>query len=192
MESISSATADEYQLQVIDTDDLVGLYMQQAANHALLSAEEETELAQRIEQGVLARQELSRGKADSQRRIELSRLIEGGWQAREQLVEANSRLVISIAKKYNGRGLPFLDLILVRVIFPFFPAAVCSLTGVTAAECADGPDVANMFLAATVTVYWAPLVSPVMLHDANVAETSHVLPPGHAVAVYPTRGVLPK
>jgi RNA polymerase primary sigma factor len=45
------------------------------------------------------------------RRHELRRLIEDGWAAREHLITANSRLVISVAKKYMGRGVPFLDLI---------------------------------------------------------------------------------
>jgi RNA polymerase primary sigma factor len=110
-DSILGASQDDHYLQVIDTDDLVGLYMQQAAKHALLTAEEEIDLAQRIEQGHLARQELSKGNVSSRRHAELRSLIEAGWQAREDLISANSRLVISIAKKYTGRGLAFLDLI---------------------------------------------------------------------------------
>ena len=104
-------TQDDLHLQVIGTDDLIGLYMQQAASHELLTAEEEIELVQHIEQGHLARQELSRGKVSSQRRNELRGLIEAGWRAREYLIGANTRLVISIVKKHTGRGLPFLDLI---------------------------------------------------------------------------------
>jgi len=76
-----------------------------------LTAEEEVELAQRIERGRLAREELARGNVSNRRRQELRRLIEDGWGAREHLITANSRLVISVAKKYMGRGVPFLDLI---------------------------------------------------------------------------------
>ena len=50
-------------------------------------------------------------KSSNKRRAELGLLIEDGWAAREHLVTANSRLVISVAKKYMGRGVPFLDLI---------------------------------------------------------------------------------
>jgi len=111
MENISDTVQDNHLFQVIDGDDLIGFYFQQSAKHALLTAEEEVELAQTIEQGHLSRQELSHGNASSQRRNELGRMIEVGWQARDSLIGANSRLVISIAKKYTGRGLPFLDLI---------------------------------------------------------------------------------
>jgi RNA polymerase primary sigma factor len=77
----------------------------------LLSAGEEVDLAQRIESGRMARAELARGNVSDRRRIELRRLVEDGWTAREHLITANSRLVISVAKKYMNRGVPFLDLI---------------------------------------------------------------------------------
>jgi RNA polymerase primary sigma factor len=54
---------------------------------------------------------MARGKVVPRRRIELRKSIEDGWSAREHLITANSRLVISVAKKYMGRGVPFLDLI---------------------------------------------------------------------------------
>jgi len=98
-------------LQNIDTDDTIGLYLKEVSRVPLLNAEEEVELAQRIERGRLAREELARGNVGSRRRHELRRLIEDGWSAREHLITANSRLVISVAKKYMGRGVPFLDLI---------------------------------------------------------------------------------
>ena len=59
----------------------------------------------------MAREELARGSVSNKRRFELRALIEDGWAAREHLITANSRLVISVAKKYMGRGVPFLDLI---------------------------------------------------------------------------------
>jgi RNA polymerase primary sigma factor len=104
------ATDDNY-LANIDTDDTIGLYLKEVGRVPLLTAEEEVELAQRIERGRLAREELARGNVTPRRRMELQRLIEDGWAAREHLITANSRLVISVAKKYMGRGVPFLDLI---------------------------------------------------------------------------------
>jgi len=95
----------------IDTDDTIGLYLKEVSRVPLLTAEEEVNLAQRIERGRMAREELALGRVSSKRRIELRRLIEDGWAAREHLITANSRLVISVAKKYMGRGVPFLDLI---------------------------------------------------------------------------------
>ena len=101
---------DDY-LANIDTDDTIGLYLKEVSRVPLLTATEEVELAQRIERGRMAREELAKGNAGARRRIELRRLIEDGWSAREHLITANSRLVISVAKKYMGRGVPFLDLI---------------------------------------------------------------------------------
>ncbi len=95
----------------IDTDDTIGLYLKEVSRVPLLTAEEEVDLAQRIERGRMAREELARGNVSNRRRQELRRLIEDGWAAREHLITANSRLVISVAKKYMGRGVPFLDLI---------------------------------------------------------------------------------
>ncbi len=98
-------------LENIDTDDTIGLYLKEVSRVPLLTAEEEVELAQRIERGRMAREELARANVSLRRRTELRRLIEDGWLAREHLITANSRLVISVAKKYMGRGVPFLDLI---------------------------------------------------------------------------------
>lgn len=98
-------------LKHIDTDDTIGLYLKEVSRVPLLTAEEEVELAQRIERGKMAREELARGRVGKKRGEELRMLIEDGWAAREHLITANSRLVISVAKKYMGRGVPFLDLI---------------------------------------------------------------------------------
>lgn len=96
----------------IDTDDTIGLYLKEVSRVPLLhDIEEEQELAQRIERGRLAREELAKGNIGPKKRMELRALIEDGWAAREHLITANSRLVISVAKKYMGRGVPFLDLI---------------------------------------------------------------------------------
>jgi RNA polymerase primary sigma factor len=101
---------DDY-LANIDTDDTIGLYLKEVSRVPLLTAEEEVELAQRIESGRSAREELAKGITNTRRRMELRSAIEDGWAAREHLITANSRLVISVAKKYMGRGVPFLDLI---------------------------------------------------------------------------------
>lgn len=102
---------DENYLANVDTDDTIGLYLKEVGRVPLLTADEEVELAQRIENGRFGREELARGNVSHRRRSELQRLIEDGWLAREHLITANSRLVISVAKKYMGRGVPFLDLI---------------------------------------------------------------------------------
>jgi RNA polymerase primary sigma factor len=110
VEAAPDLDLDDY-LANIDTDDTIGLYLKEVSRVPLLTAEEEVELAQRIERGRIAREELARGNASQRRRMELRKLIEDGWAAREHLITANSRLVISVAKKYMGRGVPFLDLI---------------------------------------------------------------------------------
>jgi len=104
------ATEENY-LANIDTDDTIGLYLKEVGRVPLLTAIAEVELAQRIERGRIAREELARGNVSPRRRQELQKIIEDGWAAREHLITANSRLVISVAKKYMGRGVPFLDLI---------------------------------------------------------------------------------
>jgi RNA polymerase primary sigma factor len=110
VEAEAQIPIDDY-LANIDTDDTIGLYLKEVSRVPLLTADEEVQLAQRIERGRMAREELARGNVSPRRRQELRRLIEDGWAAREHLITANSRLVISVAKKYMGRGVPFLDLI---------------------------------------------------------------------------------
>jgi len=95
----------------IDTDDTIGLYLKEVSRVPLLTAEQEVDLARRIETGRMVREELAKGITSYKKRQELRRKIEDGWGAREHLITANSRLVISVAKKYMGRGVPFLDLI---------------------------------------------------------------------------------
>jgi RNA polymerase primary sigma factor len=94
-----------------DADDMVGMYFNDAARHELLTFEQETDLAKRIERGQSAREELSSGTSSSSRRKELQQWIDDGWFALDRLLKSNSRLVISVAKKHIGRGVPFLDLI---------------------------------------------------------------------------------
>ncbi len=101
----------EGSLTEIDTSDMVGLYLKQAAEVPLLTQQEEIDLAKAIERGKESRDELAKGGAPVERREELRKNIEDGTRARERLIISNSRLVISVAKKYIGRGVPFLDLI---------------------------------------------------------------------------------
>jgi len=110
MEDLPDPSLDDY-LANIDTDDTIGLYLKEVSRVPLLTAAEEVQLAQRIERGRAAREELAQGNVTQKRRMELRRYIEDGWAGREHLITANSRLVISVAKKYMGRGVPFLDLI---------------------------------------------------------------------------------
>ena len=98
-------------LSNIDTDDTIGLYLKEVSRVPLLTADEEVQLAQRIEKGRISREELARVNVTPERRMELRKNIEDSWNARDHLITANSRLVISVAKKYMGRGVPFLDLI---------------------------------------------------------------------------------
>jgi RNA polymerase primary sigma factor len=102
---------EEFDLSGISTDDTVGLYLKEMARVPLLTIEEEVHLAKQLESGNHARATLSSNGADIQKRHELEQIIEAGRAAREHLITANTRLVVSIAKKYMGRGVPFLDLI---------------------------------------------------------------------------------
>lgn len=99
--------------QALDTDDVVGLYLKEAGRVPLLTAEEEVMLAKRMERGIKAQDRLSK-QGDTlppDDVYDLKDIVIDGEMAQEHLVRANARLVISVAKKYIGRGVPFLDLI---------------------------------------------------------------------------------
>jgi RNA polymerase nonessential primary-like sigma factor len=92
--------------------DLVRVYLNGIGKTALLTAEQEVELAKRIEAGVFAQHMLETAKKlPARRREELSALVRDGRVAKNHLLEANLRLVVSLAKRYTGRGMPLLDLI---------------------------------------------------------------------------------
>ena len=110
-EELAATDEDDNHLSTVDADDTVGLYLKEVGRVPLLNAEEEVKLAKRIERGRMAREELASAPVNEKRKLELRFAIEDGWAAREHLITANSRLVISVAKKYMGRGVPFLDLI---------------------------------------------------------------------------------
>lgn len=100
-------------LDFISSDDVIGLYLKEMSRVPLLSVEEEVRLAQRIEQGRSAKYALEKLKGHGSIKIrrELDTQSQDGLMAREHLIKANTRLVVSIAKKYMGRSMPFLDLI---------------------------------------------------------------------------------
>jgi len=98
-------------LSDITADDTISLYLKEMARVPLLTPEEEMELAQRLERGRAARRCLARDGNDPEETERLKRGIERGEEARQHLIKANTRLVVSIAKRYLGHGVPFLDLI---------------------------------------------------------------------------------
>ena len=92
--------------------DLVRVYLNGIGKTALLTAEQEVELAKRIEAGVFAAHVLeSDVEMSPQRRKDLRMVVRDGGRARNHLLVANLRLVVSLAKRYTGRGMPLLDLI---------------------------------------------------------------------------------
>jgi RNA polymerase primary sigma factor len=95
------------------TNDPVRMYLKEIGRVALLTAQEEVWLAKRIEAGVLATEKLNtdRSKLSPDKLLEAEWLERDGAMAKRHLVEANLRLVVSIAKRYVGRGMAFLDLI---------------------------------------------------------------------------------
>ena len=125
----TSATVDESEAFIIsDTDDAdeptqkvtvagatadpVKDYLKQIGKVALLNAEQEVELAKRIEAGLFAEEKIAAGGIkDRKLRKDLEWISEDGQRAKNHLLEANLRLVVSLAKRYTGRGMLFLDLI---------------------------------------------------------------------------------
>jgi RNA polymerase primary sigma factor len=94
------------------TADPVKDYLKQIGKVALLNAEQEVELAKRIEAGLFAEEKLNSGdKVDMKVKRELWWISQDGKNAKNHLLEANLRLVVSLAKRYTGRGMLFLDLI---------------------------------------------------------------------------------
>ena len=92
--------------------DLVRVYLNGIGKTALLTAEQEVALAKRIEAGVFAAHKLATAsRLSSGKRADLKAIVRDGNQARNHLLVANLRLVVSLAKRYTGRGMPLLDLI---------------------------------------------------------------------------------
>jgi RNA polymerase primary sigma factor len=102
---------EAFDLSGISSDDSVGLYLKEMARVPLLSLEEEVQLAMKLCDAQEARRKLRRDGHGTEDKVQLEQIVEEGRLAREHLIKANTRLVVSIAKKYMGRGVPFLDLI---------------------------------------------------------------------------------
>jgi RNA polymerase primary sigma factor len=115
-------------LDNVPSTDIIALYFHEMGQVPLLTMEEETELAQRWQRGRQAEQRLTRNEHDKKERARLRRQIKAGYAARDHLILANTRLVISVAKRYQGRGVPFHDLIqegnlgLMRAVDKFDPS----------------------------------------------------------------------
>jgi RNA polymerase primary sigma factor len=101
---------DDYDLTGMSSTDTVGLYLKEMARVPLLNTEEEIALAKRLEAGYAAAKKI-RQNSQHPRVAEWHALVQDGILAREHLIKANTRLVVSVAKKYMSRGVPFLDLI---------------------------------------------------------------------------------
>lgn len=97
-------------LEEIDLENPLALYLREAANHSILDVEEEIALVKKMGAGKRAQMRLDQGISPEERNI-LERRVEEGEGARQRLIRSNLRLVISIAKRYRGQGLTFLDLI---------------------------------------------------------------------------------
>ncbi|KUG53576.1 RNA polymerase subunit sigma [Serinicoccus chungangensis] len=114
--TLSTADDDDAPAQQVvtagATADPVKDYLKQIGKVALLNAEQEVELAKRIEAGLFAEEKLNSGeKIEAKLKRELWWISNDGKNAKNHLLEANLRLVVSLAKRYTGRGMLFLDLI---------------------------------------------------------------------------------
>jgi RNA polymerase primary sigma factor len=114
--NLNELTEDAGYQAALDTDDVVGLYLKEAGRVPLLTAGEEVALAKRMEAAVWAREKFNECEESGEELMwseeqSLRGVINDGDRAQEHLIRANARLVISVAKKYIGRGVPFLDLI---------------------------------------------------------------------------------
>lgn len=113
-----AGVSDDEFLDAIESDDTISLYLKEVSRIPLLNAEDEVVLAKRMRHGEQAQERLEQATADGPNNsvsaaefLKLQQQVEAGEGARKRLTRSNSRLVISMAKKYIGQGVPFLDLI---------------------------------------------------------------------------------
>ncbi|MDQ4076694.1 MAG: sigma-70 family RNA polymerase sigma factor [Chloroflexota bacterium] len=97
-------------LEEVDTDNLVAMYLREGAQHDLLEREEELELATMWREAMAAREQLDE-VTDEEERAELEQIVRRGEIARQRLIRSNLRLVVSVATRYRGYGVPLTDLI---------------------------------------------------------------------------------
>ncbi len=113
-ERAGEEASDSFSLTPESINDTTTLYLREIGRVALLTAKQEVSLAKRIERAEAAKQELNSTAPHAlheDQKDELRWLIRDGEDAQNHLILANSRLVVSVAKKYTGRGVPFLDLV---------------------------------------------------------------------------------
>jgi RNA polymerase primary sigma factor len=107
----AKSAADETDAAKTATSDPVRMYLKEIGRVPLLTAEEEVDLAKRVEAGLFASEKLLTSSVGAAMRRDLELIERDGQLAKKRLIEANLRLVVSIAKRYVGRGMLFLDLI---------------------------------------------------------------------------------
>ncbi len=111
-EELRRADEGDLSRKATPTSDLVRIYLREIGRVPLLTAEDEVELAKSIEAGLFAEEKAVKAVIlSSVERFDLEQLARDGARAKQRLIEANLRLVVSIAKRYVGRGMLFLDLI---------------------------------------------------------------------------------
>jgi RNA polymerase primary sigma factor len=110
-EEVTIPTVDPFDLSGIAADDTISLYLKEMARVPLLAPAEEIMLAKALEKGRNAHKKMRRARYGEEELLQLRRFIRDGNKARDHLIKANTRLVVSIAKKYMGQGVPFSDLI---------------------------------------------------------------------------------
>ena len=106
-----AARANERADAVVSSADPVRMYLKEIGRVELLSTSDERQLAQAVDEGNKAALGLDRDDLDPSERAHLLAAVEAGQQAKSELIQANLRLVVSIAKRYTMRGMQFLDLI---------------------------------------------------------------------------------
>jgi RNA polymerase primary sigma factor len=106
---LSRATPPKYLMT--NSLDLNRAYIDEIARTSLLTAEEEVSLTKRMLRARSASQKMTDSRIGEEKRSKLRTILEDGLAARERLLMANTRLVISVAKRYSNRGIPFLDLV---------------------------------------------------------------------------------
>jgi RNA polymerase primary sigma factor len=111
IQEISGVSMNKHRRSGASVADTIGLYLDEVSSHVLLTAEDEMALARAIEDGRKAEVRLAAEEIPHEERLRLQKLVHAGEEAKMAFIRANLRLVISIAKRYTGRGLDMLDLI---------------------------------------------------------------------------------